>query len=137
MTEFNAFAPSAPAVFYRSYSRRKQDGSRENFQEAIERTISAIAEVGKFSEKQKAMAMEMALKQHCFPSGRALWVAGTEWAKKPDNYPGYYNCCSMHVDDVSIFGLLMELAMMGTGTGAVIEQDVVRDRKSTRLNSSH
>ena len=125
MTEFNAFAPSAPAVFYRSYSRRKQDGSRENFQEAIERTISAIAEVGKFSEKQKAMAMEMALKQHCFPSGRALWVAGTEWAKKPDNYPGYYNCCSMHVDDVSIFGLLMELAMMGTGTGAVIEQDVV------------
>jgi ribonucleotide reductase class II len=125
MTEFNSFAPSAPAVFYRSYSRRKEDGTRESFSEAIMRTISAIAEIGSFTESQKEMALDMGLKQHCFPSGRALWVAGTEWAKKPDNFPGYYNCCSMHVDDISIFGLLMELAMMGTGTGAVLESHVV------------
>ena len=125
MSEFSSLAPSAPAVFYRSYSRRKEDGSRENFEEAITRTISAIAEIGGFTEEQKELALSMGLKQHCFPSGRALWVAGTEWARKPENFPGYYNCCSMHVDDVSIFGLLMELAMMGTGTGAVLEQDVV------------
>jgi ribonucleotide reductase class II len=125
MTEFSSFAPSAPAVFYRSYSRRKDDGSRENFNEAITRTISAIAEIGNFTEEQKQITLEMGLKQHCFPSGRSLWVAGTEWAKKPDNFPGYYNCCSMHVDDVSIFGLLMELAMMGTGTGAVLEENVI------------
>lgn len=125
MSEFSKYAPSAPAVFYRSYSRRKGDGKRENFEEAITRTISAIAEIGGFTESQKAMALEMGLKQHCFPSGRALWVAGTEWAKVQDNFPGYYNCCSMHVDDVSIFGLLMELAMMGTGTGAVLEKEVV------------
>jgi len=125
MSEFNSSAPSAPAVFYRSYSRRKQDGSRESFEESITRTVSAIAEVGKFTNEQKERALKMALNQHCFPSGRALWVAGTKWAKKQDNFPGYYNCCSMHVDDVSIFGLLMELAMMGTGTGAVLEKDVV------------
>jgi ribonucleotide reductase class II len=125
MAEFSAFAPSAPAVFYRSYSRRKEDGSRENFEEAITRTISAIAEIGEFTPSQRQMALEMGLKQHCFPSGRALWVAGTKWAERPDNFPGYYNCCSMHVDHVSIFGLLMELAMMGTGTGAVLESDVV------------
>ncbi len=125
MSEFRSVAPSAPAVFYRSYSRRKKDGTRENFQEAITRTVSAIAKIGGFTEKQTDLALKMGLDQHCFPSGRALWVAGTEWAKKPDNFPGYYNCCSMHVDDVSIFGLLMELAMMGTGTGAVLEEDVV------------
>lgn len=125
MAEFSSFAPSAPAVFYRSYSRRKPDGARENFSEAIHRTISDIAEIGSFTEKQRELALEMGLKQHCFPSGRSLWVAGTEWSKKPENFPGYYNCCSMHVDDVSIFGLLMELAMMGTGTGAVLEVDVV------------
>ena len=125
MSEFSQFAPSGPAVFYRSYSRRKDDGSRESFQEAMTRTISAIAEIGHFTEKQKELALDMALKQHCFPSGRALWVAGTEWSKKPDNFPGYYNCCSMHANDLSIFGLLMELAMMGTGTGAVLEEDVV------------
>lgn len=125
MSEFSIHAPSAPAVFYRSYSRRKQDGTRESFVEAITRTVNAIAEVGKFTDEQTALTLEMGLKQHCFPSGRALWVAGTEWAKKPDNFPGYYNCCSMHVDDPDMFGLLMELAMMGTGTGAVLEQEVV------------
>lgn len=125
MSEFSQFAPSGAAVFYRSYSRRKADGSRESFQEAITRTILAIAEVGEFDTSQTALCLDMALKQHCFPSGRALWVAGTEWSKKPENYPGYYNCCSMHTNDPSIFGLLMELAMMGTGTGAVLEKDVV------------
>lgn len=125
MAEFNSFAPSAPAVFYRSYSRRKGDGTRENFAEAIHRTISDIADIGHFTKEQRDLALEMGLKQHCFPSGRSLWVAGTEWSKKPENFPGYYNCCSMHVDDVSIFGLLMELAMMGTGTGAVLELDVI------------
>ena len=132
MSEFSSFAPSAPAVFYRSYSRRKEDGSRESFDEAITRTISAIAEIGGFTEEQKELAIGMGLKQHCFPSGRALWVAGTEWSKKPENFPGYYNCCSMHVDDPSVFGLLMELAMMGTGTGAVLEQDVVEKLPSIR-----
>ena len=125
MAEFRQTAPSAPAVFYRSYSRRKDDGTRENFEEAITRTVSAIADIGKFTEEQRATALEMGLAQYCFPSGRALWVAGTKWAKKPENFPGYYNCCSMHVEDVSTFGLLMELAMMGTGTGAVLEQDVI------------
>lgn len=125
MSEFSPLAPSAPAVFYRSYSRRKEDGTRENFEEAITRTINAISEIGELTPEQKALCLDMGLKQHCFPSGRSLWVAGTEWSKKPDNYPGFYNCCSMHVDDTSIFGLLMELAMMGTGTGAVLEQDVV------------
>lgn len=132
MTEFNPLAPSAPAVFYRSYSRRKEDGTRESFEEAITRTISAIAEIGSFDETQKELALEMGLKQHCFPSGRALWVAGTDWAKKPDNFPGYYNCCSMHVDNPSIFGLLMELAMMGTGTGAVLESDVASNLPPVR-----
>ena len=125
MSEFRASAPSAEAVFYRSYSRRKEDGSRENFEQAMTRTVSAIAEIGGFTDEQRQLVLSMALKQHCFPSGRSLWVAGTEWSKKPDNFPGFYNCCSMHTDEVSIFGLLMQLAMMGTGTGAVLEQEAI------------
>lgn len=126
MSEFNEqFAPSAPAVFYRSYSRRKEDGSRENYKEAIERTVTAIAEVGNFNKWEKDLCMKMAQSQHCLPSGRSLWVAGTEWAKNPDNFPGFYNCCSMHVEDIDTFGTLMELAMMGTGTGAVLENTAI------------
>lgn len=125
MTEFRDSAPSAPAVFYRSYSRRKADGVRENFEEAINRTVNAIADIGNFNSTQRDLALTMAQNQHCFPSGRSLWVAGTEWSKESRNFPGFYNCSSMHLDEVSMFGLLMELAMMGTGTGAVLEQDVV------------
>ena len=35
MQEFRPQAPSAETVFYRTYSRRKEDGTRENFQEAM------------------------------------------------------------------------------------------------------
>jgi ribonucleotide reductase class II len=125
MSEFRDSAPSAPAVFYRSYSRRKPDGTRESYPEAITRTVNDLADIGGLTKEQRALCLEMGLKQHAFPSGRALWVAGTEWAKKPENFPGYYNCQSGFVDDVNMFGLLMELAMCGTGTGAVLEQDVV------------
>ena len=125
MAEFRPEAPSAPAVFYRSYSRRKADDSRESYVEAIQRTITDIARIGRFNDEQYNLCLEGALNQNVFPSGRSLWVAGTEWSKKPDNFPGFYNCCSMHVDEVEIFGLLMELAMMGTGTGAVLEDDVI------------
>jgi ribonucleotide reductase class II len=127
MSEFRDSAPSAPAVFYRSYSRRKPDGTRESYPEAITRTVNDLADIGGLTEEQRALCLEMGLKQHAFPSGRALWVAGTEWAKKPENFPGYYNCQSGFVDDVNMFGLLMELAMCGTGTGAVLEQDVVNN----------
>jgi ribonucleotide reductase class II len=123
--EFRDTAPNAVSVFYRSYSRRKEDGTRENYDEVIHRTIGDISRIGDFTEAQQALVLEMGLSQHCFPSGRALWVAGTEWSKKPENFPGYYNCCSMQVEHVGIFGLLMELAMMGTGTGAVLEDAVV------------
>jgi ribonucleotide reductase class II len=118
--EFSASAPSAEAVFYRSYSRRSETG-RESFDAAIERTVGAIAEIGGLTEGEKQLCLRLGKEQLVFPSGRALWVAGTEWGKKPENFPGYYNCCSMEVDDVEVFGTLMDLAMQGTGTGAVLE----------------
>ena len=125
MTEFRPQAPSAETVFYRTYSRRKQDGKRENFREAMTRTIDDIARIGKLGPDEHDLIMEQALHQHAFPSGRAFWVAGTEWGKKPQNFSGYYNCTSTHISDLEAFGLLVDLAMQGSGTGAVLEQDVI------------
>ena len=112
-------------MFYRTYSRRKADGTRENFQEAMTRTVEDIARIGKFTEEEAALVKEQALAQHAFPSGRAFWVAGTEWGKKPENFSGYYNCTSTHIEDLDAFGLLVDLAMQGSGTGAVLEQSVI------------
>ena len=125
MKEFRPQAPSAETVFYRTYSRRKEDGTRENFKEAMLRTINDIAEIGDYTQEEYALVREQALAQKAFPSGRAFWVAGTEWSKKPENFSGYYNCTSTHMEDIQAFGLLIDLAMQGSGTGAVLEQGVV------------
>ena len=125
MQEFRPQAPSAETVFYRTYSRRKKDGTRENFQEAMTRTVEDIGRIGKFTDEELALVKQQALAQHSFPSGRAFWVAGTEWGQKQENFSGYYNCTSTHMGDLNAFGLLVDLAMQGSGTGAVLEQDVI------------
>ena len=112
-------------MFYRTYSRRKEDGTRENFQEAMLRTVGDLAAIGKYTQDEYALVREQALAQRAFPSGRAFWVAGTEWSKKQENFSGYYNCTSTHIEDLEAFGLLVDLAMQGSGTGAVLEQGVV------------
>jgi len=125
MSEFRDSAPSAPAVFYRSYSRRKPDGTRESFADAITRTVNDLADIGKLTDEQRALCLEMGLKQHAFPSGRALWVAGADWAKKPENFSGYYNCHGGVLTGTHVFGRLMDLAMCGTGTGVLLEKHLV------------
>lgn len=125
MKEFRQQAPSAETVFYRTYSRRKADGTRENFQEAMTRTVDDLARIGDFTEEEATLVKEQALAQRAFPSGRAFWVAGTDWSKKPENFSGYYNCTNTHMEDIQAFGLMIDLAMQGSGTGAVLEQEVV------------
>lgn len=125
MKEFRPQAPSAETVFYRTYSRRKADGTRENFREAMFRTINDLARIGSFDADEHDLVMEQAQAQHAFPSGRAFWVAGTEWGKKQENFSGYYNCTSTHMEDLEAFGLLIDLAMQGSGTGAILEQEVI------------
>jgi ribonucleotide reductase class II len=125
MKEFRQSAPSAEAVFYRTYSRRKANGTRESFYDAMCRTIDDIAEIGKFNQEQYDLVRREALGQRAFPSGRAFWVAGTKWGKKQENFSGYYNCTSTHIQDIEAFGLLVDLAMMGSGTGAVLEPEVI------------
>jgi len=125
MNEFRPQAPSAETVFYRTYSRRKTDGTRENFREAMTRTVDDLARIGGYSVEEHDLVMEQALKQRAFPSGRAFWVAGTDWSKRPENFSGYYNCTSTHIGDLNAFGLLVDLAMQGSGTGAVLEQEVI------------
>lgn len=125
MNEFRPQAPSAETVFYRTYSRRKDDGKRENFREAMFRTIDDLARIGKFDVEEHDLVMEQAQAQRSFPSGRAFWVAGTEWGKRQENFSGYYNCTNTHIEDLEAFGLLVDLAMQGSGTGAVLEQDVI------------
>ncbi|MGB0873656.1 MAG: ribonucleoside-triphosphate reductase, adenosylcobalamin-dependent [Synechococcus sp.] len=123
--EFRETAPSANLVFYRTYSRRTESNQRETYREAIHRVVGDIAELGQFTDKERRLVMREAMEQHCLPSGRWLWTGGTEWIRQRENFSGAYNCTSTDVKDPQAFGLMMELAMMGSGTGAILEKDMV------------
>ena len=120
---FPESAPAANPVFYRTYSRRgeKVEGLRETWDEVCDRTLRGMVELGELSATEADLLSRMQRQVKSLPSGRWLWVGGTDWAAKPENYSGAYNCTSTNVVDWRAFGLMMDLAMMGCGTGAVLE----------------
>ncbi|HEY9625260.1 MAG TPA: ribonucleoside-triphosphate reductase, adenosylcobalamin-dependent [Crinalium sp.] len=120
---FPESAPAANPVFYRTYSRRgeKAQGLRETWDEVCDRTLQGISKLGKLTPEEEALIGKMQQELKSLPSGRWLWVGGTSWVEKPENFSGAYNCTSTNVVDWRSFGLMMDLAMMGCGTGAVLE----------------
>jgi ribonucleotide reductase, class II len=119
--QFPASAPAANPVFYRTYSRKLGETRRESWAEVSQRTLQGLVELGQFTPEETALIDQMQQSMRCLPSGRWLWVGGTEWITKPENFSGSYNCTSTNLIDWRAFGLMMDLAMMGSGTGAVLE----------------
>ena len=128
---FDASAPAALPVFYRTYSRMG-DAGRETYEQVTERTMRAISELGQFTEEETALVREMQEKQQVLPSGRWLWTGGTPWLQEQRNFSGSYNCTSTRVTDIQSLALMMDLAMMGSGTGAVIEERHIQQLPAVR-----
>ncbi|MBW4443707.1 MAG: ribonucleoside-triphosphate reductase, adenosylcobalamin-dependent [Plectolyngbya sp. WJT66-NPBG17] len=120
-SQFPASAPAANPVFYRTYSRKLSETRRESWAQVSQRTIQGLANLGNFTPEEQALIEETQRSMRCLPSGRWLWVGGTNWINKPENFSGSYNCTSTNLIDWRAFGLMMDLAMMGSGTGAVLE----------------
>lgn len=128
---FPQMAPTANPVFYRTYSR-KQDGERESWDEVCDRTLRGLTELGDLTAEEIVLLNRQQRAIHALPSGRWLWVGGTNWIKQPENFSGAYNCTSTNVIDWRAFGLMMDLAMMGCGTGAVLEPKYIEKLPSIR-----
>jgi ribonucleotide reductase, class II len=125
-------APAAYPVFYRTYSRRLDNGQRESWQEVCDRTLKGLVELGHLNAEEQALVQRMQKELKALASGRWLWVGGTEWSKRPENFSGAYNCTSTNVMDWRAFGLMMDLAMMGCGTGAVLEPKYISQLPAIR-----
>jgi ribonucleotide reductase class II len=115
--DFPVTAPAANPVFYRTYSR-KGTGGRD------------------LSDTEVDLMRRMQLEQKALPSGRWLWIGGTDWIVQPDNFSGAYNCTSTNLVDWEAFALMMDLAMMGCGTGAIIEPHLIQRLPAVR-NALH
>lgn len=120
MIKFPKSAPCANPVFYRTYSRIV-DSRRESLGQVIERTIQGLVELGKLEPHEVSLLRECQEEMITFPSGRWMWVGGTDWSKKTENFPGAYNCSSQCIRTFHDIALMMDLAMQGCGTGAVLE----------------
>lgn len=129
--QFPETAPAANPVFFRTYSRRF-DSVRETWAEVCDRTLSGLAKLGNLTPEEVALLRRMQTQLKSLPSGRWLWVGGTEWIEKPENFSGAYNCTSTNVVDWRAFGLMMDLAMMGCGTGAVLEPKYINQLPAIR-----
>lgn len=115
----------AQAVYRRTYSRLKEDGSNETFADTINRIIShqrwlwqRALKVDALSEEQETeleQLRSLALDRKLIPSGRIMWLGGTEIAKTRELSQF---ACSGHVvrtvyDVVDAFWLLLN----GCGIG--------------------
>jgi len=118
--DFPVSAPAANPVFYRTYSRRLPKG-RESWHEVGERNRSGLLKLGSLNAEEMDLLARMQAEKKALPSGRWQWIGGTPWIEKPENFSGAYNCTSTNLVDWEAFGLMMDLAMMGCGTGAIIE----------------
>ncbi len=118
--DFPETAPAANPVFFRTYSRRTEQG-RETWAQVCDRTTQGFTKLGKLTDSEAALIHRTMSQLKSLPSGRWLWVGGTDWIEKPENFSGAYNCTSTNAIDWRAFGLMMDLAMMGCGTGAVLE----------------
>ena len=121
---FPATAPAANPVFYRTYSRKTATG-RESWHEVAERNLQGLRQLGHLSDDEVALLRRMQQQQKALPSGRWLWIGGTEWIERSENFSGAYNCTSTNLVDWEAFALMMDLAMMGCGTGAIIEPHLI------------
>jgi ribonucleotide reductase class II len=122
--DFPATAPAAYPVFYRTYSRRSV-GGRESWHEVAERNLEGLRRLGDLSVEEVSLLRRLQADQTSLPSGRWLWIGGTPWIERSENFSGAYNCTSTNLVDWEAFGLMMDLAMMGCGTGAIIEPHLI------------
>jgi ribonucleotide reductase class II len=118
-----AYSPSAKPVFYRTYSRSK----KETWQDVCDRTITALISLGKLTKTEGDLIRRSQEEFKVLSSGRWLWCGGTDWLKKPENVYGAYNCSSTNIDGWEALALIMNLAMQGCGTGAVLEDKYIKN----------
>ncbi|MEX0587803.1 MAG: ribonucleoside-triphosphate reductase, adenosylcobalamin-dependent [Cyanobium sp.] len=133
--DFPATAPAANPVFYRTYSRKTATG-RESWHAVAERNLGGLRRLGHLNDEEVALMRRMQQQQKALPSGRWLWIGGTEWIEQQHNFSGAYNCTSTNLVDWEAFGLMMDLAMMGCGTGAIIEPHLINRLPAVRNSLS-
>ena len=123
-------------TFLRTYSRKKEDGTKETWSEVCERVTNGTYSIQKDHAKQnrlpwsdaKAAASAKEFFDSLFnlkwsPPGRGLWVMGTNIVNVQKNSAALQNCAFVSTLEMTKanpgkpFAFLMEASMLGVGVG--------------------
>jgi hypothetical protein len=123
-------------TFLRTYSRLKEDGTKETWADVCERVINGMYSIQKDHCKSQRLpwndsraqasakeAYDRLFNLKWTPPGRGLWVMGTPLVNEYKNSAALQNCAfvstaSMTKNDPSKpFAFLMEASMLGVGVG--------------------
>lgn len=123
-------------TFIRTYSRVKDDGTKERWFEVCRRVIEGMYSIQKDWANQnrlpwnanKAQSSAKEAYDRLFnlkwtPPGRGLWVTGTDLIHQRGIVAGLYNCSFVSTGDIdkhdpgAIFAWVMDALMLGVGVG--------------------
>jgi len=123
-------------TFLRTYSRLKQDGTKETWVDVCERVINGMYSLQKdhakinrlpWSDAKAASSAKEAFDRlwnlKWTPPGRGLWVMGTPLVNEQRNSAALQNCAFVSTgsmtktDPAKPFAFLMEASMLGVGVG--------------------
>jgi len=123
-------------TFLRTYSRLKEDGTKETWVDVCERVINGMYSLQKDHAKSSRLpwndAKAQASAKEAFdrlfnlkwtPPGRGLWVMGTPIVNEQRNSAALQNCAFVSTDSMTKlnpakpFAFLMEASMLGVGVG--------------------
>jgi len=123
-------------TFLRTYSRKKEDGTKETWVEVCRRVIEGMYSIQKDHcntnrlpwNENKAQASAKEAFDRLFnlkwtPPGRGLWVMGTPLVNEQKNSAALQNCSFVSTesmtkhDPAKPFRFLMEASMLGVGVG--------------------
>jgi ribonucleoside-triphosphate reductase len=123
-------------TFIRSYSRLKEDGTKERWYEVCQRVVNGMFSIQKDhcianrlpwdDEHALQSAMEAYERMFAFkwlPPGRGLWMMGSTYVMEKRNSAALQNCAFVSTADIDPnepaepFSFLMEASMLGVGVG--------------------
>ena len=123
-------------TFLRTYSRLKEDGTKESWADVCERVIDGMYSLQKDHCKTNRLPWNDAKAQSSAkeafdrlfnlkwtPPGRGLWVMGTPIVNEQRNSAALQNCAFVSTAEMNKnnpakpFGFLMEASMLGVGVG--------------------
>jgi adenosylcobalamin-dependent ribonucleoside-triphosphate reductase len=123
-------------TFLRTYSRLKEDGTKETWVDVCERVINGMYSLQKdharvnrlpWNDAKAASSAKEAFDRlfnlKWTPPGRGLWVMGTEIVNVQKNSAALQNCAFVSTLEMTKnnpakpFGFLMEASMLGVGVG--------------------